>query len=331
MKSLYRSAFTPITVAFLGLVTVAGPASAQSFDELRDQLRGEAVRRGLGESIQSVNAFAAVPGVSAAKFTVGGSDQTSDADIGKISLPLSYQFSDIGVADGELYTELTLGYMTIDESGEILPNTPQEMTLDIALKSYSLIGGLGLGFPITERTVLRPIALVGYSRLEDEGDLSGPGATVLRPLTDGLLFNFTVDALLYGAALEVEHKRGIGTDLGLLVKLRYNHLFSDTFHASDPALEANSNFGVFTANAEVDGPTGATLLGRELRWIGFAANSTFTESQGTDIDFFFQLGGGIKVLDPTVIRGVQGVSLRVSGLIGEKEVTGYSVSAKLEF
>lgn len=89
MRSLYRRTLPPITVAFLGLVTVAGPASAQSFDELRDQLRGEAVRRGLGESIQSVNAFAAVPGVSAAKFTVGGSDQTSDADIGKISLPLS--------------------------------------------------------------------------------------------------------------------------------------------------------------------------------------------------------------------------------------------------
>ncbi len=98
MRSFFRTALTPSTVAFMGVVTVVDPASVQSFDEARDQLRGEAVRRGLGESIQSVNAFAAVRGVSAAKFTVGGSDQTSDADIGKISLPLSYQFSDIGIA-----------------------------------------------------------------------------------------------------------------------------------------------------------------------------------------------------------------------------------------
>lgn len=286
---------------------------------------------GFGEAIQGLTGFASFPGVSAANFTVGGGDDTSDADIGKFNLPLSHQFSEIEAVGVAPYGELTFGLLRREQSGDLLVGTPLEAKVDSSLKSYSVIGGVGFGLAITETTTIRPIALLGYSRIEDDSDLSGPGAAVMEQVGDGFLFNWHVDTALYGGALEIEHTRMIGDDLGVSGTLRYNYLWANTFDASDSVLETISDFGVFTANLEVDGPTGLTPLGRELRWIGFVANSAFTESEGLDIEYFFEIGGGIEVVDRTVIEGIEGISLRASGIVGAQDVTGWSVSAKLEF
>jgi hypothetical protein len=307
------------------------PVSAQSIDDIRDELRRGADRVGFGEAIQGLTGFASFPGVSAANFTVGGGEDTSDTDISKYNLPLSHQFSAIGTARIAPYGELTFGYLRSQQSAEFLAGTPIEAKVDSRLKSYSVIGGVGPAFALTENTTLRPIALLGYSRIEDDSDLSGPSGAVVEEAGDGLLFNWHVNTALYGGALEIEHTRMIGEDVGISSTLRYNYLWANTFDASDPVLETISDFGVFTANLEVDGPTGLTPLGRQLRWIGFVANSAFTESEGLDIEYFFEIGGGIEVVDRTVIEGLEGISLRASAIVGAQDVTGWSVSAKLEF
>lgn len=214
---------------------------------------------GFADTIQGLTGFASFPGVSAANFTVGGGEDTSDAEISKFNLPLSHQLSAIGASSVAPYGELTFGYLTDQQSADLLAGTPLETEADSKLRSYSVIGGIGLGLVITEHTTLRPIALLGYSRIEDEADFSGPGAAVLEPATDGILFNWNVDTALYGGALEFEHTRVIADDFRVSGKLRYNHLWANTFDASDSVLKNISDFGVFTANVEVDGPTGLTL------------------------------------------------------------------------
>jgi hypothetical protein len=108
--------------------------------------------------------------------------------------------------------------------------------------------------------------------------LAGFGAV---PGISGAHFNYSVDELLYGAALELNYKHALAGDIDVQGKLRYNQLFAETLDASDPALEGNGNFGVLTAFVQFDGPTPAKLFGRDLRWIGFAANSTFV---GDEVD-----------------------------------------------
>lgn len=312
----------------LALLTLAPDSFAQSLEEeIRDEIRDQVSRGGFAQAVQSLTGFAALPGVSAANFTVGGNETTSDADIDKYNLPLSRQFSEIGVAGGDLYAELTLAYLNFDQSGELARGVRQQLDIN----SLSAIGGLGLGFALGPWTTLRPIALFGYSHIEDSGGFSGSDSALLNSVLDGILTDFILDSALFGGALEVEHRRPLGENLNFFGRARYNQLFVDTFEASDPSLEASSDFGVFTAHLEVNGPTGATVGGRQLRWIGYVANSSFTESAGTGIEFFFELGGGIELVDRSVIRGIEGVSLRASGIVGQKSVTGWSVYAQLEF
>jgi hypothetical protein len=306
-------------------MALAPTASAQDLGDIRNELRTGA--EGFSRALQSLTGFAALPGVSAANFTVGGDALSSDAEIDKYVLPFSEQFSDIRALGGELYTELTLGYLTYDQTAELLPTVSQEL----GIQSFSAFAGLGLGFPLTPRTTIRPILLFGYSRIQDNSKFTGIDGPIYQKIEDGLFADFRLDTALLGGALQLAYERKLTDDIHFTTRLRYNQLHADTFDATDAALETSSNFGVFTAHAETNGPTGLSLLERDLRWIVFAANSTFTESTGTDISFFFELGGGIEIVDPGVVRGVDGVSLRASGIRGEQNVNGWSAYLQLEF
>lgn len=154
----------------------------------------------------------------------------------------------------------------------------------------------------------------------------------MEDITDGFLANATTNTALYGGAIELEYVRDLGGDVTVSVETRYNHLVANTFEASDTVLETVSDFGVLTTVLEADGPTGATAMGRELRWITFVTNAYFPGSANDlpGFDYFFELGGGVEIVDRAMVQGIEGISLRGSGLFGQ-DVLGWSLALKLEF
>jgi hypothetical protein len=180
--------------------------------------------------------------------------------------------------------------------------------------------------------MLRPIFLVGYAHVSDDTKVRGPFSDELSEAAADFLFDIEIDSYQVGAALEVEYQRPLSSDINLLTNARYNYLYSEVYDASDSVLETDSDFGVFTARAELDGPTGTTAFGRELRWIGFLAGTYLPGSQSDTLGFdsFVEIGGGIEVVDRGVIEGIEGVSVRASGIVGNN-VTGWSVGLELEF
>lgn len=135
----------------------AGAAHAQSVADLRKQLRDAAGRDRFGDLLQGLAGFATLPGVSSASFTVdAANDDSSDTTIRKLNLPLSHQFAGSPVAGGIPYSELTLGYLTLEQSGRLLQGTPATARVDVELQSFSAIGGFGLAFPLGRGLTLRP-------------------------------------------------------------------------------------------------------------------------------------------------------------------------------
>ncbi len=179
---------------------------------------------------------------------------------------------------------------------------------------------------------MRPIANVGYSRIKDSAAVRGPDAALLAGAAQGILFDVSIDSVLYGASLEFEYENSFANDINVDARIRYQHLWDEVQSASDPALESSEDFGVFTMRAEADGPTGGKAFGRDLRWIGFSSVTWLPGSQTDDLGFewFAELGGGLEIVDRNVIRGIEGVSLRASVLAGDG-VTGWTLGASLEF
>lgn len=325
-------AFAPIAA----LSVIAGlqimPALAEvTPDELRDQVRQIVRQDGFGDQLQALSGFAALPGISAATFTVEQGD-APDSRIDRLILPLAHQFTALRLFGGSLHLETTLGYTRVEQSVRADAGGVADTKIDRDLTSLSALGGVGLDFEPLENTILRPIALLGYARLEDDSDYEGPGAAALASIADGIFLNVNAHELLYGGAIEVEHARDLAADLRLKASARYNHLWATTLHASDAALKGDSNFGVFTAAAALDGPLPVGAFGRELRWLGFVTNSSFPGLSGETLgfDYFFEFGGGLEIVDRGVVRGIDGISLRASYLTGDN-VSGFSVGAHIEF
>lgn len=310
------------------------PVAAQSADQIRDIFRTAARNAQVGEAAQALTGFSALPGVSAARFVIDDdTDGASDSKATKLLLPLTHEVEDVGPPGLSLHTELTLGYLRLDQdidgvgSGTIL-----ETSLDSSSQVFSAVGGLGVGYVLGRHTTLRPMALIGYSRIEQDTDFSGPGAALLDEATDGILFNDTMDLALLGGAVEIADRRSLPHDLRFTGNLRYNHLYARALRASDPVLETSSHFGVFTGLAQLDGPTGAQAFGRDLRWIGFVTHSSFpgNSDRALGFDYLFELGGGIEIVDREVVEGIEGLSLRVS-VLGGNGVAGWSAGFKLQF
>lgn len=317
------------------LVAVAclSPAAAvaqSGLEEVRDRVRELVRGDGLGDQLLGLSGFAALPGVSAARFDTEPADGP-DTEINRLILPLARQLQGRHLLGGAPYLEGTFGYTRMTQSGALDRGAAQKLRIRGSVTTFSVLAGAGLGYELPPGLTLRPLALLGYAHLDNDTDFDGPGAEILGPVLDDIVANFTADELLYGAALAVEAERPAGAlDLGL--SLRYNHLWGTTLRASDDALDGSSSFGVFTAAATVAGPLPATAFGHELRWLAFASNSSFPGLSGDALgfDYFFELGGGLEIVDRGVMPGVEGLSLRASYLFGD-HVTGVSVGAHLEF
>lgn len=328
MRHVLRRA-APIAAALL--VPFAGAAAQTTPDELRELVRSLVRQTGLGEQFQGLSTFTALPGISAARFEPDPAGST-ESRIDRLVLPLSHQFTTPRLLAGAPYLEATLGYSRFSESFELDPTEDTGTRIRRDLDLFSGLVGAGWGFALGERTFLRPMALLGYSYLSDDADFDGRDSEQLEDILDGILLNINAHELLYGAALSLDHAQPLPAGLGLTTSLRYNHLWARTLSASDDALDGSGDFGVLTAAGTLDGPLHLAIAGRDLRWLAFVTHSRFPGSSGDALgfDYFYEVGGGLRIVDRDVVAGVDGLSLRASYVTGD-DVTGFSIGAQLEF
>lgn len=296
-------------------------------EELRTGLRESA--GGLKNLYQELSIIGTTPGISAANFRPTH-DSSDPLDIDTYKLAPKYAF-DIGIDGFRPYIEGTFGYVNSDQTLNFGDSDGMANRLDLDTRTLSLLGGAGAEFDIASGTILRPMLLLGYSRTSNNTASSGPVGDLFHEAGKGLLVDFKIHSLLYGGALEIEQNHRWDNDVGLTANLRYNYLVDDSYRASDPELEGRNDFSVMTAAAELNGPTDLALFGRPLRWIGFVTGTYLPEiKDDIGFDYFVEIGGGIEIVDGGVIPGIDGMSLRGSGLVGDG-VKGWSVGLAAEF
>jgi len=311
--------------ALLGSVA-ASSAQAQS---LRDVFRGQARASDFASGFQALSIFGGTPGISAATYN------GDEMDLNSYKVPISESFAPFerGLLAGvSPYAELTVSYLNARQN-TYLGDTPGLPTYaNLRFNTFSGLAGVGLNFPLGSRTMLRPILMGGYARIESDTHFFGPNAAAFQEATRGVLADVQIDSILLGGGLMLEHIREIAPDTNLTASLRYNRITDINYSASDPSLESTNRFTASTAKVEVKGPTGMTLLDYPLRWIAFTGGTWMMGRHRNALGFnsFAELGGGIELEDDTLLRGLEGVSLRASALVGER-VTGWSLGISLSF
>jgi hypothetical protein len=289
---------------------------------------GVARSEGLGRAFQTFSIFGGTPGVAAAKFY-------SDFDLNNFQLPIAHTFEPIegGYLNGVApYTELTLDYLTGDQTFPLISDANSPSSVKLTFNAWSALAGGGFDAPLGDSFRLRPILLAGYSHAGGDANFFGPNSALFRSLVGGILSNASVNSALLGGALEVIYETQLRGDLTLRTQARYNELAAAVTSASSKALKQNGSFGVANASITLSGPTDWRIGANDIGWLGYAKGTWLPNTDPGVLGFnsFAEIGGGLQVIAPNIIRGVQGGTVRASAIVGPG-VTGWLVSAAVDF
>ena len=174
--------------------------------------------------------------------------------------------------------------------------------------------------------------LAGYAHVGGDANFSGANSALFRSLVSGVLSDASLNSALIGGALELIYETEFRGDLTLRTQARYNELAALVTSASSPLLKQNGSFGVANASVTLSGPTDWHIASNAVRWLGYAKGTWLpsTDSGVLGFNAFAEIGGGLQIVAPQVIRGVNGGTVRASAIVGPG-VTGWLVSAALDF
>ena len=319
----------PLLIAWL-LSMASSMASAQT---LRGSIANVSRASELAGALHMFSIFGGVPGISAATYDSGG------LRLDSYKVPVAHSFTAAEASwlgNAAPYVEFTGGYIHGRENAIVSDRGYSAVGARFTYDAVTALTGFGLDVPVFEAlggtTIIRPIFLAGYTRIESNARLSGAAAPELAQGTRGLLTNASLDSLLIGGAVAVQHERDIGRRMTLQIGLRFNQIADIGLSASDPAFDITNSFGVVTASAEVKGPTGFEFGSLSVRWITFASGTWMIGRNNDALGFsrFAELGGGVEFADDRLVPGVSAISLRGSGIVGDG-VNGWSLGVRVSF
>jgi hypothetical protein len=289
---------------------------------------GVAHNEDLGRAFQTFSIFGGTPGVAAAQYY-------SDFDLNSFQLPIAHTFESIqgGYFDGIApYAELTLDYLTGGRTFLLTPDANSPSNVRLSFDAWSALAGGGLDVPLGNGFRLRPILLAGYSHVGGDANFFGANSVLFGSLVRGVLSDASLNSALLGGALELIYETQFSGDLALRAQARYNELAALVTNASSKALEQNGSFGVANASITLSGPTDWHIAANAIRWLGYAKGTWLPNTNPAVLGFnaYAEIGGGLQMIAPNVIRGVQGGTVRASAIVGPG-VTGWLVSAALDF
>jgi hypothetical protein len=289
---------------------------------------GVARSEGLGRAFQTFSIFGGTPGIAAAKFY-------SDFDLNNFQLPIAHSFAPIegGILSGIApYAELTLDYVTANQTFPLTASATTPSSVKLTFNAWSVLAGGGFDVPLGNGFKLRPIVLAGYSHVGGDASFFGPNSALFSSLVGGVLNDASLNSALVGGALQLVYETRFSGDLMFNAQVRYNELAALVTDASSSALKQNSSFGVANASVDLSGTTSWQIAANPIRWLGYVKGTWLPNTDRGILGFnaFAEIGGGLQVIAPNVVRGVQGGTVRASAIVGPG-VTGWLVSAALDF
>lgn len=257
-----------------------------------------------------------------------------DGEFSRFVLPLSRSFENLEVGGITPYAEVTLSYTDQTQNQFWMEGTPMQMMVSHNIKTTSIMGGVGADFEPVNGLVIRPMVLLGWSRIEDNSNPTTEMGRMFQEAVVNDLLVWQVEQIQYGPAIEVEYKAVVGNDIKVFPRVRATQLNIETTSTSTPGLEASNKFYSVSGNLELDGPTSMSIYERDVRWLGFAAATKFDEKTSTALSFSWlgEIGAGLSIVDSKQNSPlVESLGLRGSVVFGDSSISGWTIGVTATF
>ncbi len=239
------------------------------------------------DGILTLMGFTVFPDVTTSSLAINNS-KDDDTSLQQTTFGGGFTISD----DFPLYLEGTAGYSRYQPTDLI--------DIDIPLKwnSFSLSGGVGWDFPLTENKELklRPIFNFSLGRVESDASLLGYYLENKTDINLEFLHRGTMNTYGLGGSLMLdwEHYR---EDYEIDVELRYNYMKLRSFKSEYTSIEGESDANIISLWTRWRAPTGVAMLNNPLRYVLEASNTTFLGKQRGALGFNYltTLGVGLEL------------------------------------
>ena len=303
---------------------MAASAAAQSArDALRDAVAGERLGAGYAQLIN----LSATPDISAANYRIAPDDGGGGARLDLFRLPVQRPWMAL-TRDTDLYWRAAGGYLQLRQD---LPLDAQgDGTVRGRWQAYSGSLGVLASVRLGEGFALEPALDVGLARLQNRASYDGQ-AQFLRPLLDGLLFNWHTDAYLVTPSLGLQWN-GLAGGGRLSLHGRLAHTWLTSFGESDPVQSFRESADLYSLRGEYVRSTGLLLGGRPLDWLGYGGVAGFIGANRDALGFntVLELGGGFEL--PLALAAGPPVRARLfAGYLRGENVTGWTLGFSLPF
>jgi hypothetical protein len=318
----YRCALRVCT-SLLG-VAIAMPVAAQTpSDPLRDLVRSA----GLGSGYAQMLNLVATPDISAASYRIDSG--TSDPTLDVVRVPYRSRWRALS-PDADLWWRLSGGYLRLKDDQPFTLLSPNDGSVATRWSAYSVAGGLFARVRVGEGLTLVPALDFAVAQLDNKASYSGT-AVLLKPLLDGLAFNWRTNAWLATPGVALEWSPA-GGEHGVLVRAHVARSWISSFDETDPVLEFSETANVYSLRAEYTAPVEAQVPGRPLQWVLFAGYAGFFGANRDALGFSTVAEAGAGLQAPIGTEWAKSERLRVgaSYLFGP-DVHGWTVSVGLQY
>lgn len=239
------------------------------------------------DGILTLMGFTVFPDVTTSSLAINNS-KDDDTSLQQTTFGGGFTISD----DFPLYLEGTAGYSRYQPTDLIDINIP------LKWNSFSLSGGVGWDFPLTENKELklRPIFNFSLGRVESDASLLGYYLEKKTDMDLEFLHRGTMNTYGLGGSLMLdwEHYR---EDYEIDVELRYNYMKLRSFKSEYTSIEGESDANIISLWTRWRAPTGVAMLNNPLRYVLEASNTTFLGKQRGALGFNYltTLGVGLEL------------------------------------
>ncbi|MCU0867193.1 MAG: hypothetical protein MUC36_25710 [Planctomycetes bacterium] len=327
---LRRPACRRLLTSALATATIGQLATAQTIEDLRDDLRQSLRDIQFAQSLVGLVLLSDELELSGARYSF---DDVEDTDITVYALPFHSKQELWGKDRPKLHIEGTLGWAEARQSladayGGQLPGL--ETSLSTKWRTYGALLGGGLEFPVAKDLGVTPLVDLGLSRIENRTRYGGPGAAASAALFDGIAFNWDAIAFSYGGAVRVDWHRQLGPSHKLEVVGRYDVRWTETIQEDDPAQDFVTRSQLITLHGDVTGPLGMNLFEQPVDWQLGAAYRAFPEETLFGVDQYVQFSGSLLFRTGDRLPYGHGFALSGAVMLGE-DFHGWTLGFRLLF
>ena len=245
----------------------------------------------LGAGYASIVDFAVSRDISAATFNPDEPEGVVDPTLQNVKLPFRFVFGEEG-SGPRPFLQGHIAHQTLKAEFDLLPG-------EVIYSEWETWGGSlsgGYEFPVGESLTIMPVLSLGYGRIENRADFSGPLAEeLLQTALSKLVFDWDANAVVYGASLALDYRTTFGRfDIEMLGSLTHHRVESTS--ASSEFAEFDGQVTALDQELNAVHPTSWTLGGAPLSAVGlFGATSIFgPHRDALGFDRFFEAGLGLE-------------------------------------